>query len=235
MRRVVRVILGGTARALPLPKTAGAAATTACAGATRIDALRAAVTAPGCICWLMGTLRGLRSGDACVCDERSWGGEAGCGCGRGDRETLPGIAGRTDGVGGGALVCAVTVLGMAGERARVAVRAGACPGRKSASRGLPLILPSTLLTKIAEESNSATVPAGLLGLVGDGTAAGVARVGADAVCRTARAARGALRDTGGMVGAAEAVLLSVGFAEDPAAPGRVTATRGLLAVKVAGT
>ena len=64
VRRVVRIILGGTAERVLLPKTAGPAAATVCAGATRIEAFVEGATMPGCICWLTGTLRGLRSGDA---------------------------------------------------------------------------------------------------------------------------------------------------------------------------
>lgn len=64
VRRVVRVIFGGAAARVLLPKTAGAAAATVCAGATRIEVFADGATMPGCICWLRGTLRGLRSGDA---------------------------------------------------------------------------------------------------------------------------------------------------------------------------
>lgn len=93
----------------------------------------------------------------------------------------------------------------------------------------------TVLTGVSDTAAVALAGVTLRGFTGDGPPlVDAARFGADAVCRTARAARGALpvRDSTPGAAATDAVLLSDGLAEAPLAVGRSTATRGRLAVKV---
>lgn len=170
------------------------------------------------------------------------GGEARCEARRGDRETAGGTTGRTDGIGGGASTDTVVeevrgtaVPAIAGDRARPESRAGACQSNKVSFSSERAQLCHAGLTGVSDTAAAALAGATRRGFAGDGPVlVDAARLGADAVCRTARAARGALpvRDSTPGAAARDSVLLSDGLAEAPLAVGRSTATRGRLAVKV---